>query len=62
MEESLDNGKRLSYEPKQRPTENRDTPILFSIPPAEKKMLTHNQQWDGAAQKVDMDCLKRESK
>ncbi len=25
-------------------------------------MLTHDQQWDGAAQKVDMGCLKRESK
>jgi len=25
-------------------------------------MLAHDQQWDGAAQKVDMDCLKREPK
>ena len=25
-------------------------------------MLAHDQQWDGVAQKVDMDCLKREPK
>jgi len=28
----------------------------------EKTMRAHDQQWDGAAQKVDIDCLKRESK